>query len=187
MKNINDIKEELERKITEHEALLEAWQNVERVTQKDGSDFFVLSKNFKNAFIRKSPYSIYNQKEVYVINQGKNGYWNEEYISCTQLVRYSKRKVDESRIIKELLLEDRYDLTVSEIFEEIALTIEKHENCIEELKNQLNLADKYYMLVNDKLNEISNILNEVCPDKLESKNFDLRYQLEDMVHNHIFR
>ena len=186
MKDLKNIVKELENRIDEHEALLEAWQNVKRLHKKDGSDFSVLSKNFENAKIEDEPYSLYPVKIVKVWNCGKSGkYYNEE-IKCTQIVRYSKREIEPSRIIKETLLEDRYDLTIDEIFEDIATRIEHHKNRIEELQNQIVMAEKYYNLVVEKMQEVKAILNEVCADKVNGNNLDLRYALEDVVKNYYF-
>lgn len=187
MKDLQSIIKKLENRIDEHEALLEAWQNVKRLHKKDGSDFSVLSKNFENAKVEDEPYSIYPVKIVKVWNCGKSGkYYNEE-INCTQLVRYSKRKVESSRIIKETLLEDRYNLTVDEIFEDIATRIEHHKNRIEELQNQIVMAEKYYNLVQNKMQEVKTILDEVCNNKVQGKNLELRYALEDVVKSYYFR
>ena len=186
MKDLKNIVKELENRIDEHEALLEAWQNVKRLHKKDGSDFSVLSKNFENAKIEDEPYSIYPVKIVKVWNCGKSGkYYNEE-IKCTQIVRYSKREIEPSRIIKETLLEDRYDLTIDEIFEDIATRIEHHKNRIEELQNQIVMAEKYYNLVQNKMQEVKTILDEVCDNKVQGKNLDLRYALEDVAKNYYF-
>lgn len=186
MKDLESIVKELESRIDEHEAMLEAWQNVKRLYKKDGSDFSVLSKNFENAKVVDEPYSIYPAKIVKVWNRGKSGkYYNEE-VNCTQIVRYSKRKVESSRIIKESLLEDRYNLTIDEIFEDIAAQIEYHKNRIEELHNQIAMAEKYYNLVCGKMQEVKAILNEVCNNKVQGKNLDLRYALENVVKNYYF-
>ena len=186
MKDLKNIVKELENRIDEHEALLEAWQNVKRLHKKDGSDFSVLSKNFENAKVEDESYSIYPAKIVKVWNCGKSGkYYNEE-IKCTQIVRYSKREIEPSRIIKETLLEDRYDLTIDEIFEDIATRIEHHKNRIEELQNQIVMAEKYYNLVQNKMQEVKTILDEVCNNKVQGKNLDLRYALEDVVKNYYF-
>lgn len=187
MKDLKSIVKELENRIDEHEALLEAWQNVKRLHKKDGSDFSVLSKNFENAKVEYESYSIYPAKIVKVWNRGKFGKYYDEEINCTQLVRYSKREIDPSRVIKETLLEDRYNLTVDEIFEDIATKIEYHKNRIEELQNQIVMAEKYYNLVQNKMQEVKAILDEVCADKVDGNNLDLRYALESVVKNYYFR
>ena len=47
MKTLEDIKKELTSTLKEHEILLQAWNNVNRLYKKDGSSFSVLSKNFE--------------------------------------------------------------------------------------------------------------------------------------------
>ena len=186
MKTLEDIKKELTSTLKEHEALLQAWNNVNRLYKKDGSSFSILSKNFENATIQDESYSVYPAKVVKVFISHEGKYYNEE-IKCTQLVRYSQRKVDESRIIHESCLEDRYNLTVDEIFEDIATKIEYHKNRIEELQNQIVMAEKYYNLVQNKMQEVKAILDEVCADKVDGNNLDLRYALESVVKNYYFR
>lgn len=51
MKTLEDIKKELTSTLKEHEILLQAWNNVNRLYKKDGSSFSVLSKNFEKAII----------------------------------------------------------------------------------------------------------------------------------------
>ena len=186
MKDLESIIKELEKRIDEHRALLEAWQRVKRLYKKDGSSFSVLSKNFENAKIEDEPYSLYPVKIVKVWNCGKSGKYYNEDIRCTQIVRYSKREIEQSRIIKETLLEDRYNLTVDEIFEDIAARVEHHKKRIEELQNQIVMAEKYYNLVQNKMQEVKTILDEVCNNKVQGKNLDLRYALEDVVKNYYF-
>lgn len=186
MKTLEDIKKELANTLKEHEILLQAWNNVNRLYKKDGSSFSVLSKNFENAIIQDESYSLYPVKvvKVFVCCGGK--FYKEE-INCTQLVKYSKRKVDESRIIHESCLEDRYDLTVDEIFEEVELKKEYHKKRIEELNKQLEMAESYYNKVAGKMEEIKTILDTLCDKNGDRENIDLRYKLEEVVHEYYFR
>lgn len=186
MKTLEDIKKELTSTLKEHEALLQAWNNVNRLYKKDGSSFSILSKNFENATIQDESYSIYPAKvvKVFICCEGK--YYNEE-INCTQLVRYSQRKVDESRIIHASYLEDRYNLTVDEIFEEIELKKEYHKKRIEELNKQLEMAELYYKQVLIKMEEVKTVLDTLCDKSGDRKNIDLRYDLEEVVNGYYFR
>ena len=186
MKTLEDIKKELTSTLKEHEALLQAWNNVNRLYKKDGSSFSILSKNFENATIQDESYSIYPTKvvKVFICCEGK--YYNEE-INCTQLVKYSQRKVDESRIIHASYLEDRYNLTVDEIFEEIELKKEYHKKRIEELNKQLEMAELYYKQVLIKMEKVKTVLDTLCDKSGDRKNIDLRYDLEEVVHEYYFR
>ena len=186
MKTLEDIKKELTSTLKEHEALLQAWNNVNRLYKKDGSSFSILSKNFENATIQDESYSVYPAKVVKVFISHEGKYYNEE-IKCTQLVRYSQRKVDESRIIHESCLEDRYNLTVDEIFKEIELKKEYHKKRIEELNKQLEMAESYYNQVTGKMEEIKTILDTLCDKRGDRENIDLRYDLEKVVHEYYFR
>ena len=186
MKDLKNIVKELENRIDEHEALLEAWKRVKRLYKKDGSSFSILSKNFENATIQDESYSVYPAKVVKVFIGHEGKYYNEE-INCTQLVRYSQRKVDESRIIHESCLEDRYNLTIDEIFEEIELKKEYHKKRIEELNKQLEMAESYYKQIIIKMEEIKTILDTLCDKHGDGENIDLRYDLEEVVHEYCFR
>ena len=51
---IEDAKAKLEKGLSYYSARVEAWEKVERVSKKDGTDFANLAKNFTNCDIKKS-------------------------------------------------------------------------------------------------------------------------------------
>lgn len=78
-------------------------------------------------------------------------------------------------------------MTVDEIFEEIDLKKEYHKKRIDELNKQLEMAESYYNQVSGKMEEIKNILDTLCDKHGDRENIDLRYDLEEVVHEYYSR
>lgn len=185
MVQLNEITMELENRIAEHKALMDAWSKVEKVTKKDGKEFALLSKNFKNVVVRNKDYSIQsNAKELkvycYYTRKEKNYECNQftyDTMDVNEIVRYSSRgkEIDESRIIKEPYIEPYYIKNVSEIWEDIQNEIQYHKDRITSLEEQLKITEEKYNAITDKMNEIQDILNTL------GDNADLKYSLENVV------
>lgn len=188
-KNLEDIKKEFSKRIAEHETLLEAWEKVERVTKKDGSNFAALGKNFKNAKIRENQYSIRPDKLLTVYGWTSDNRYIEEDINTTDHAdRYNGRAIDPERIIKESYITPYYIKTVDELFEDIEAKKEYHKKAIEGYKKQINESQFYYDQIAGKMIEIHNVLNSMCKKGKPSTEFlSLRYALEDVVKNYYFR
>lgn len=186
-KNLEDIEKEFKKRIDNHAALLEAWEKVERVTKKDGSDFKALSKNFNNATVIVNEFVLRPSKKIRVYGRTKRNDFVEDYVETTDLVKYSKRHIDADRILKESYLEPWYEKTVSEIFEDIEAKKEYHKKAIEGYEKQIKDASLYYNRIAFKMSEIHEILNSMCVKGKSSSEFlSLRYALEDIVKNYYF-
>ena len=185
-KNLEQIKEELKKSIEEYEAKIAAWENVKRVTKKDGSNFSTLSKNFENAKIEVVSYSIRNEKQIRVCGRTKSGNFFEDYFSIVPCVNNVKFEVAPERQIKESFLTPYFYMTVEEIEETIKTRIATYKEYIENYEEQLKIADQFYVLIQNELDKISEILNAVS-DKRSTKNLSLRYALEHKVKEHYFR
>lgn len=177
MKNLKELTNELSNRVEEATTKKELWEQVERVSKKDGADFSALSKNFKNANVRDYQYSLRPNKEIYVCGRTSTGKWVEDNVKQTDLVKYAKRKIDPSRAIKESYLEPYYYLTVDEIFEEINAKIEYYTNRIEELNKQINGAEKAFAIISEKCDELTEILNNINNEQGK----DLYYQLRECI------
>lgn len=187
-KNLEDIKKEFEKRIDNHAALLEAWEKVERVTKKDGSDFKALSKNFNNATVIVNEFVLRPSKKIRVYGRTKRNDFVEDFVETTDLVKYSKRPVDAARILKESYLEPWYEKTVDEIFEDIETQKEYHRKAIEGYEKQIQEANFYYDIISAKMEEIHKVLNNMCEKGKSSNEFlSLRYALENIVKNYYFR
>ena len=186
---LEDIKKEFNKRIDEHETLLKAWEKVERLTKKDGTNFAILSKNFKNATVRNNEYSLRPDKQIHVYGITKNNAYIGEDISTTDHAdRYDGRAIAPERIIKESYLTPYYIKTVDEIFEDIEAKKEYHRKAIEGYKKQIEKSKEYYDKVNEKLLEIHDIFNNMTSKGTSSNEFlSLRYALEDVVKNYYFR
>ena len=147
--NLDGIKTELQKRLSEHETILKCWLDVEFLTKKDGSPFKNMSQNFKNAKYVKNEYSINNHE--YILKVGgwddRNGYINDS-IHCYELVKYLK---DETRINKidnympkETLLEQVYKFDIEDIKNAVNNRITYHADYVEELKEQIENIDMVY-------------------------------------------
>jgi len=185
-KNLEQIKKELQNSIEECNAKIAAWENVKRVTKKDGSDFSTLSKNFENAKIVTADYSIRNEKQIRVSGWTENRKFVDDYFSIVPCVKNVKFEVAPDRQIKESFLEPYFYMTVEEIVEAIENRIAMWKEYVESYEEQLRIADHFYILIENELEKISEILDAVS-DKRNSKNLSLRYALEHKVKEHYFR
>lgn len=144
MRNIDELKTTLKKDIDKAETLLHAWEAVERVTKKDGGDFAALAKNFKNASVYDSGYSLVATKEITVSGWSQFSGWISDKIENREIARYSKRTVSDDRIIKETCLEPYFYKTVSEIFEDIETRKEQLKKQIADYKRDLENAKKLF-------------------------------------------
>lgn len=143
-KSLDEIKTELAKRLDAAETLRAAWEKVERCRKKDGSDFVALAKNFKNAGVYDSQYSMVPEKEIRVFGFSKFSGYVDDSVRNRELARYSKREVSADRIKKESFLEPYFYLTVDEIFEEIAAKIAYYTRRVEILTAELKKADSVF-------------------------------------------
>ena len=185
-KNLEQIKKDLQNSIEECKAKIAAWENVKRVTKKDGTNFSTLSKNFENAKIEVVNYSVRSEKQIKVYGRTESGNFFEDYFSIIPCVNNVKFEVAPERQIKESFLTPYFHMTVDEIEETIKSRIATYKEYIENYEEQLRIADHFYILIENELDKINEILNAVS-DKKSSKNLSLRYALERKVKEHYFR
>lgn len=101
MKDLEIIKKEIEEKRQYNKDCLEAWENVKRLSKKDGSDFSSLSKNFDGLKVIKETYNLFPEERKLTVYFKSNGKYELDSIPNVEMVRYSKRNVDKSRVVKE--------------------------------------------------------------------------------------
>ena len=91
--------ETIKNRIEYYQVRIEAWESVERLRKKDGSDFAILSKNFKNATLLNEYGS--NKIRVY-FHTDKNGYESDDiYLNANVYIGLEAAKTPddiESRI-----------------------------------------------------------------------------------------
>lgn len=158
MKNAQEIKNTLEKYIAENEAKAELWRKVERITKKDGTDFKAFAKNFGNARI----YANYMRRNVIAVSGWVNGHnYISDEIDLWEYVDSTKLNPEEHEIIRESAWTREYFyLTVSEVFDKIAETIETLERRTEEYKKQLAQVDDVFTEFSNAINEALNTLAE---------------------------
>lgn len=143
MIDIKTAQENINKNIATYEARLNLWRSVKRVSKKDGADFQSIGKNFTGADYKKVTYSIRADYEIRVSGR-VNGVWIEDSIDCAPVLRYYKKDVDESRVIKESFLEPYFFMTVDEIMDAIADRIALLEGYIKEEREQARLLEDVF-------------------------------------------
>ena len=185
-KDLNDIKKEFEKCIEKHEAQRDAWKNVKRVTKKDGGDFATLSKNFENAKIESTGYSLREEKRIKVYTRTKKGDYVDDYFTISPLVKNVDFEVAPERVIKQSMLCDYFHMNPDEIEKEIEKRVALHEEIIKDYESNIERLEKYYILIMARMSEIHEILKEITPKATAGANLSLRYAMEDIIKNYYF-
>ncbi len=121
------------RALQEYQALLEAWENVEIVTKKDGTPFKTLKRNFKNCVFFKK----YNMEYVGVsISKDRHYYHDDLFVWGNNGVEGVKQQI-----------EDRIKM--------LETSVKSEEEAIQVIEN--NTID-----VNELAESIMNSIKEVC-------------------------
>lgn len=167
--NLDGIKTEIKKRISEHKTLLRAWKNVTFPTKKDGTPFKIMSKNFENAKFYNdiTAWRDYEKKLKVVAFDNLNGYISED-INCYNQVKYIEDKTmltkTENIMPKEPMLEQMYVYDLEDIKNAIKEKIAYHKECIESLENQLKNADvaynKFKEAYTNAIKELENIAGE---------------------------
>ena len=167
--NLDGIKTELKKRISEHKTLLQAWENVTFPTKKDGTPFKVMSKNFENAKFYNDITAWHDYEKKLKVNafDDLNGYISED-IDCYNQVKYIKDETmltkTENIMPKEPMLEQMYVYDLDDIKNAIKEKIAYHKKCIESLENQLENADTAYNKFKEAytkaIKELKNIAGE---------------------------
>lgn len=158
--DIEKIRKDFEEQISRHSALIEAWKAVERQTKKDGSDFAILSKNFKNARLKASV--LYgNDLEVFCRVPSSYKYETES-ISTVHTVEKGEDTTGR-QLITGKWLKPYYVLSVDEIFREIEKKIAWHEGIISEYNEALNKLDETFTKFVDSVNSAINTTRPIKP------------------------
>lgn len=165
--NLDNIKAELNKRLSYEKSILKAWENVTFPTKKDGTPFKVMSKNFDGAklYLDNFAWRDYEKRLKVNIFDDLNGYISED-ISCYNQIKYifDKSKLEKvSNIMpKEPMLEQVYVYDLEDIKEEIQKTINRHKENIVSLEKQIDQAEKAYNdFVSDYKKAIENLV-ETC-------------------------
>lgn len=180
--NLDEIKTELNKRLSYEKSILKAWENVTFPTKKDGTPFKVMSKNFDGAklYLDNFAWRDYEKRLKVNIFDDLNGYISED-INCYNQVKYisDKSKLEKvSNIMpKEPMLEQVYVYDLDDIKEAIEKTIERHKVNIISLQKQINQADETY---NEFLSAYKNAMDKL-KDLCGCDDNSLYYAVRDTV------
>lgn len=168
IRRFEDVTAKISNSISYHEALLIAWQDVKRVSKKNGENFAILSKNFEGCEI-KTPYysSSFSDKKVFVYTRNGSEYI-DDYFDAVKLEVVDGRKM-------------YVELTADEIADHIADRIRTHSDYIAGLKRQLETANTYFTAVKEHTEALKNILKDERGEN--GVNSSLYFALVDYIEN----
>lgn len=181
-RNIEDIEKEMDKRIAETGAFLEAWQNVTFPTKKDGTPFKNMSKNFKGAKFVPNPYAMQaheNELEIYAC--ARNTGYIKDTISCYEIVKYMSNSDKPTRKPENLapkvsMLNQIYIYDMEDIKEAIANRIEYLANRLEDLKKQKENAKTAFTNYKKAIEEVR---KNLAKDTFKNENNDLYYLILD--------
>ena len=145
MKDLEQIKRTLNNYLEEHEAEVEAWQQVKIEKKKNGEEFARLSQALKNGYIGKY-YPVEDGLHPYITiyTKTKSGkYVNDSmpiFYYLDELPNTDERKKD----LRPQFVRQTTPMTNDEIMNAIKNHINKHNKSIEGLKRDLDNAEKAY-------------------------------------------
>lgn len=141
--SLEQIKMDLEEDIARNKYRVEAWKNITYLTEKNGSPYKIMAKNFENAKYGKlyrSLDSVYLEVSI-EFNRNDNRYKVYDEIFCGD-----KFKED----------------TLEEIKEKVVERIEYLKNKIESQKHQLTIIESIYKEFEQSYNDICKRLKDLC-------------------------
>lgn len=158
-RDIEKIRKDFEEQISRHSAAIAAWKAVERQSKKDGSDYAVLSKNFKNAAL---------QARVLFGNDLVVGYYvghkyETDKVNTTHSVSRGEDTTGRTLIQPGGCLKPYYYLSVNEIFEEIGKQIEWHKKTIAEYEEALENLEATFCKFVESVNSAINTTRPIKP------------------------
>lgn len=162
-RNLEDIKNDFEKRLAENKRKLELWKSVKRLTKKDGSDFVNINKNFDGAELYKS--------------------WSTYYfrVSGRMTGRFYHYIEDEIYIGHE-------EKTAGELAELTAKRIEELTNRVDNYEKQLEALSKIFAKYNEKIEAFYKELKEDCEKfRYNESKSPIEYAIEDYVKSYYVR
>ena len=185
VRNLEDIRKELESRIAEYKAEIEAWRNVEILKKKDGSDFALKSKSFKNAkwYIESYSDEFHPKLKCY----GRVGY---RYVDFEIDAYIYTDNLPESDARKNLgksagsFMRPTYVFSVDEVAEAIKARIAVCEKRVANVSAQLAESEVIYNEFFGSVNAALAKMRETCK-KFKEDNYacSLEYLLRDAMAN----
>lgn len=150
---------------------LKAWEDVKRVTKKDGSDFAVYSKNFDNCKIGRESWGETNELKIFVYFKGV-GYHSNAICCYDTLEKDDPRNGSPRAWARGACLKNGYLLTVDEVFKRI----ESHKEYLRKRIESLTDAIANYDKVIEFLEEVQKQYNSI-----KEQNTQLGYSIADLL------
>ena len=147
--NLDEIKTQLKKEISENKAFAEAWEKVTFPTKKDGKPFAILSKNISGAKVTAEPYAMQSgENELTVYTSCKEcGYINDS-IKLYELVRYLKgegmKANTENYMPKQSYLEQVYRFDLEDIKKAVANRAKHYRDRAADLERQNEQAERIF-------------------------------------------
>ena len=173
-RDLEDIKNELTKRLNDSKNKLALWQSVKRLAKKDGTDFANLNKNLDGAMVYKQYSSFYLKAATYLLTEAERKQiphimWTSEeiYISDNEMA----------------------ELTPNAVFEKIAGRIKQLNSHITEYENELAALEDIFKKYNEKLAAFYQELKADCTqfrDDIKYKS-TLEYMIEDYAKNYYVR
>lgn len=176
--NIEDIMKEMNKRIAETGAFIEAWKNVKFLTKKDGTPFKNMSKNFEGAKYIPISYAMQaDENELKIYAYIREAGYISDTIPCYEIVKYMNNSdkpthKPENLAPKIPMLNQIYIYDMEDIKEAIANRIEYLANRLEDLKKQKENA---VMAFENYKKAIEEAKKNLAKDSLKNENNDLYY------------
>lgn len=186
-RNYEEIKARLEENVKYYDARIKAWQQVERATKKDGSDFKVFSKNFNGAETGKYyPIEDYSNPYLTVAFEDENGRYTTDQMSLKADKHLTEQaNIPEHNDEREVRYSYGYPveiLTVEETWTAIQNLIQKYKHWKAEAERELAESKAHFEKIDALLDEVNNTLKEISPGDLSST---ARYAFREYITNNI--
>jgi hypothetical protein len=172
-RDLEDIKNELTKRLNESRNKLALWQSVKRVTKKDGGNFAILNKNFEGARVEQEYSSVYLKAATYYLPEAERKAishfrWTSEEI-------YIAYRDDE--------------LTPEIVSEKIAGRIEQLKKHITEYENELAAVEDIFKKYDEKLAVFYQELKADCEQFRDDTGSTsaLEYMIEDYAKSYYVR
>lgn len=181
--NLDGIRTQLNKELTEENGKLQLWEKVGFVTKKDGKPFKILSKNIVNAKYNVESYAMQPGENVLNVHGWINGigYVSDE-MKCYELVRYlqdeNKKAKTENYLPKQSYLAQVYSYDLEDIKNAVQLKIERVKKTIAVLENDLLLLDNAF---NNYKKAYGDALKQLEIDTNKNSNSSLYYMIKDTI------
>ena len=187
MRCLEDVKKELECRISDAKAEMNLWKNVKILKKKDGTDFANRSKSFENAKWIIPTYSDEFHPELIVRGYGDDGQWHKDtlymYLYCDSMSDSDARK--ELGKKSSSIMRATYVLNTTEAYCAIQDRIASLAQSISIYEEELKNVDAIYNKFFDAVRSAFSTLTEDCKQyRLDEKYpSTLEYQMCKVLGN----